>query len=211
MTKICNAGILIVVSLAVIGIHSYRCPLIAWFTELDEIVIAAIITVVGVMMTAIVSLAVKRLENKHAIEAQFRKDRTDLYIRFMEEFDSLMSSSPRRKRRPDHLVNVLKDFQRKTTVWGSEEMMSKFGQLKDTSSRFSDDRTVNGLGTTLRAYGELVLTMRKDVGLSNRGIDEKTFGARLVLRNPDFLLSFMKTNPSMSVAELTRIEEEKSC
>lgn len=183
-------------------------PLTTWIGQLDEIVKAALITVVGVAITALITVIVKGVENRHAVEAQFRKDRSELFIKFMEEFDSLMSQTRTgRRRRPNHLVRVLKDFQRKTTVWCSEDIMSKFQQLKTETSKFSDTSTVYQLGMALRAYGELILTMRKDLGLSNRGLDKASFGAKLILRDPDLLLEQMRTTPSMSTTDLREIEE----
>ena len=50
--------------------------------------------------------------------------------------------------------------------------------------------------------------MRKDLGLSCRGLDKETFGLRHVLRNPDLLLAVMKENPDMTTDELTKREQE---
>ena len=55
--------------------------------------------------------------------------------------------------------------------------------------------------------GDFVLAVRKDLGLSNKGIDRKTF-ASLILKNPDLFLDMALKNPRVTLAELA-IEEQR--
>ena len=68
--------------------------------------------------------------------------------------------------------------------------------------------TIGELGEQLQTLGALILAMRKDLGLSNRGIDEKTFAAHLILRHADVFLNHLKTNPKMTNNEYTKVERE---
>ena len=195
---------------AVYLLYLFTIQFAVWFAKLDTLVQAAFIAVGGAVLTAITALSIKRIENKHAVDAQFRKDKADLFLEFMKAFDDLQASERnKRNKRGDNLLNLLKDFQRKSILWCSVRTMKKFDELKDFASSHADDetQTVDWLGTSLRLYGELVLTMRKDLGLSCRGLDKETFGLRHVLRNPDLLSAAMKENPNMTVDELTQREQ----
>ena len=55
--------------------------------------------------------------------------------------------------------------------------------------------------------GGLILAMRKDLGLSNRGIDKDTFGAHYMLRHASTFLAAVKENPEMTTEEYAKIEK----
>lgn len=183
-----------------------------WIASLDIVIQAALIAVGGAVLTAITALTVKRLENKHAVDAQFRKDKAELFLEFMRAFDDLFSTDKTKKiKRGDNLLNLLMDFRRKTIVWCRVETIHRFDELKDfaaASTSSGKDQTVEWMAKNLELYGQLLLAMRKDVGLSRRGLDDGTFGLRFRLRNPDLLLQAVSENPNMSLDELA--EREKS-
>lgn len=182
-----------------------------WFAELDVVIQAASIAVGGAVLTAVTALIVKKIENKHAVDAQFRKDKADLFLEFMKAFDEMFSSKNTKIKRGSNLVNLLLDFRRKATFWCSVSTMMKFDELKTfAASSVDKEQTVFRIGTLLKLYGELVLTMRKDLGLPCRGLDGETFGIRHVLRNPDLLIDAMEQNPDMTGEELAQREEGKT-
>ena len=111
----------------------------AWFAKLDNIVQAAFIAVVGAVLTAITALSIKRIENKHAVDAQFRKDKAGLFLEFMKAFEDLHASERnKRVKRGDNLLNLLRDFQRKSILWCSVRTMKKFDELKDFAASHAD-------------------------------------------------------------------------
>ena len=55
--------------------------------------------------------------------------------------------------------------------------------------------------------GDFLLSMRKDLGFSNKGIDRRTF-AHLILRNPDLFLDMASENPKITMAEIANIENK---
>ena len=174
---------------------------------LDPIIHAAFITVGGVALTMFGSFIFKRLENKYAVDAQFRQAKAELFMEFMKALDDLGSSEKtKRIKRGDNLLNFLREFRRKTMFWCSPKVMEAFDKLKNYSaSNVGEGNTVKWLHDTLMIYGELILVMRKDLGLSNRGLDNEKVGLS-TLRNPEILVDCVKKNPLMSTDQLAEIE-----
>ena len=80
-----------------------------------------------------------------------------------------------------------------------------------------DSKTVDGLGRSVQRLGDLILAMRKDVGLSNRGIVTGSthkiskgtiMGARYMLRYPDLFLNCLRENPDTPLSQLAEVEKK---
>ena len=195
-------GGIYVVYLAIGGIGS-------WFAGLDVVVQAAFIAVVGAVVTAITALFVKKMENKYAIAAQFRKDKAELFLEFMKAFDDIFDPDKSKKiKRGSNLLNVLKDFRRKMIVWCDVATMRKFDELRSHAVSIGDAQTPHTIAATLKLYGELLLSLRRDLGLSCRGLDKERFGLDLVLRHPDLFLNALEEDPDISMNDLVKKEKE---
>ena len=86
---------------------------ISWFlvtgvfdflSELDKIILAALIAVGGAFITAITAIFVKKVEKKHEVEAQFREEKVALFNSLLQEFDKLSSKA---KKGTEELVYCL--------------------------------------------------------------------------------------------------------
>ena len=62
--------------------------------------------------------------------------------------------------------------------------------------------SVGRLAKQAELFSELLLAMRRDLGLSNRGIDKKTLWAELTLKEPELLFEWAKKNPEMLSGDL---------
>lgn len=116
-----------------------------WFGKRDTIIQAAFIAVGGAVLTAITALFVKRIENKHAVDAQFRKDKADLFLEFMKAFDDLGSANITNRR----LLKLLKDFQRKMVIWCDVDTMKVFIEMRRLASA-GEDGTVGWLASNVK-------------------------------------------------------------
>ena len=168
----------------------------------DSIVLAAVIAVGGAVVTAITALFVKKVEKKHEVEAQFRQDKVDLFSDLLTRFDQLSSGS---NTVGEELMDFLKDFQRKIVFWAGPRVMMKYFALRKGLT--TEIRTIGDLDRSSQLMGALILAMRKDVGLSNFGLDPRTFAAELILRHADLFLNRLKDNPNMTTAEFAKIEK----
>ena len=127
-----------------------------WFVKLETIVQAAFIAVGGAVITAITALFIKKVENKHAVDAQFRKDKADLFLEFMKAFDDLYGPGKNKRiKRGDNLLNLLKDFRRKSIIWCSVRTMKKFDELKDFATSNA------GKGANCRLAGHIAQALRR--------------------------------------------------
>ena len=112
----------------------------------------------------------------------------------------------------EELIPAMKEWKRRLLFWGGPKVMRGFLSLSNLPS---SNKTVGEMSRSTQVMGELILAMRKDVGLSNRGLvtgatkgvsKGTIMGARYMLRNPDLFLACLRADPSMSIEELTRLE-----
>ena len=167
---------------------------------MDPIIWAALIAVGGAVVTAVSALHAKRLENRYAVDAQFRGSKEQLYLEFTETLDKVFDG----KMSDGRLLDEIKNFKRKLILWGSVKTIRRFNAFATIS--MGSDKTTKWLLDSTRAYGDFLLAMRKDLDLPCKGLDRKEFGARHVLRNPELLLRLGEESPDMSLDELAKIE-----
>ena len=173
---------------------------------LDKSVLAALIT--GALV-AFGAIWVKHIEHRHSVEAQFRDAKVKLYNEFMETIEKMATQDIA----PNELLPLLKEWKRRTLFWGAPKVMRGFLSLGDLGN---DTQTVGGMARSIGMMGDLILAMRKDVGLSNRGIVTGStrgvgkgtiIGARYMLRHTDLFLECLQKDPSMSVDDLSVLEK----
>ena len=175
-------------------------------SNLDKSVFAALITGTLVASGAI---WVKYIEHRHSVEAQFRDAKVELFNDFMNVLDKAAANDIS----TEEITQTLKEWKRRTLFWGGPKVMRGFLSLSELGS---DSKTVGGMARGTQLIGDLILAMRKDVGLSNRGIvTEATkgvskgtiVGARYMLRHPDLFLDCLRKDPSMPMERLTALEK----
>ena len=192
-------GLAIVVAL-IWGIYwiisSIWDALVSVDTKLAVGIVAAVTTVIGATLTVTIG---KYFERKQAVEADFRERKVEIYDEFLGEFFKLFESQNNMD--DSRLVSFLKEWNRKVVVWGGSEVLRS--HIKWMSHLKSSEPNAE----SMFLMGDFVLAVRKDLGLSNKGIDRKTF-ASLILKNPDLFLDMALKNPRVTLAELA-VEEQR--
>ena len=188
---------------SMIGVGWVLYETILFLSEADKLVIVAVFGIFGIVITTISGFWLKGVENKYAVDAQFRERKVELFYGFMCEFDKL-SQSKEDENSSQELADYLKEWQRKLLFWGGPKAILGFAELRDSPG---ESKTIDDLGRMLKAFGTLILTMREDLGLSNKGIDKETIGVRLILRHANVFLHHLETNPNMTTAEYSEIEQ----
>lgn len=191
--------------LAGMGLGGYHVFLT--MASLQKEVIAALLTAIGVAAAALLS---KRAEGRHAVKAQFRNQKAELYIKFLREFDKLSDKEPEDEvsdQEPAELVSFLKEMKYKLLVWGSPEVVSRFFDLASVASQYSPG-TIGNLGKSMAAWGNLILAMRNDLGLSNRSLSSTALAVHANLQQPDLFLQSLKDRPHMTDEDYREIEQE---
>ncbi len=202
MKKILGQISLGLLALGILGLVGWGAfELFSWVKDAaadSDVVVASVIATAGVVLSALTAIVVKNIEKTQEVDAQFREKKFELFLEFLRQFDKLSMGSD------DDLVVFLKDFQRRIVFWGSPNVLKCYFGLRVASTQTS---TVKGLAGSLTSLSDLILAMRKDLGLSNGQLDPKTFGVQLILKNSALMLKVLKENPKMSVEEFARLEK----
>lgn len=198
-------GIVLLAGLGV-GVWWLIKATMAGMTKLNENVLAALITGTAVALASIVA---KYLERRHAIAEQFRNDKVKLYNSFMETFDKIAMN----EMSEDQLVRTIKTWKRNSLFWSAPKVMNGFMYLGDINSPTD---TVNEMEDKLKHIGDFILAMRKDVGLSNRGLAKKrpsgvsksvALGASYWLKDADKFMNAIAASPSKTLEELDQYDQ----
>ncbi len=158
-------------------------------------IVAAVGTVFGATLTVTLG---KYFERKQAVEAHFRERKVEIYDEFLKELFKLFGYEGRLD---EGFVPFLQEWKRKMVVWGGSNVLLTYIKWITHLSNTEPD------AETMFFMGDFLLAMRKDLGLSNKGIDRKTF-AYLIMRHPDLFLEMAGENPRVTMAEIANKEKE---
>lgn len=178
---------------------------------MDPVIWAALIAVGGVSITAIVGLLVKMIDKRHTVESQFRKDKADMFIGFMEAFDKIFYDQGQSKKNTvdKALFKSLLKTRREMIVWCSVDTIARFDEIKEFASDPKyPPNTVGHLYHTMQLYSELLIALRRDLGLPSKGLDSRTFALRLLLRRPELAIEEFNKDPLTTIEDLSTIEKE---
>jgi hypothetical protein len=158
-------------------------------------VIAATSTVMGATITVMLG---RYLERKRDIEAHFRTTKISIYDEFLAELFKLFHSDS--ATRTEELTEFLRGWQRKVILYGGPGVLiSYFKWLNHLKSRNPDVATIFLMDEFFRA-------LRTDIGQSSRGLQRGAF-ANMILRHADLFLEQAAKNPSITLAELAKMEK----
>lgn len=175
----------------------------AWekLSSLDTKLAIGILTASTTVIVAALTVSLGRyLERKKEIEAHFRDKKVEIYDEFLKEFFNLFSGDDEIAPNEHDLVSFLREWQRKMILWGGSDVLSSYLKWKKHL----------GVGEpnaqTMFLTEEFFKSIRKDLGLSNRGLEKGIF-VHFILKNADLFLEMAKKNPNITLAELGKIEE----
>lgn len=172
-----------------------------WFSTLNSDLAVGMLTASSTIIVATLTLVLGRFfERVKEAESHLRAQKIELYDDFLKEIFKLFHGKDDYE--ADNLVPFLQEWQRKLVVWGGPNVLSSFVKWKLylASNNKPDAKSVFLMDDFFRE-------MRKDIGLSNRGL-EKGFFSHLILRHSDVFLSAAKTNPKITLAELADLEKQ---
>lgn len=121
-----------------------------------------------------------------------------MYDDFLKKFFELFHHEGEAE--SEDLVPFLQEWQRKLVVWGGSGVLKSFIIWKEGFTEEPNAQTVFKMG-------EFFMAMRKDIGLSNRGIEAGHF-SHLILRHASLFLSAAKQNPNITLRELGELEKK---
>ena len=173
-----------------------------FISNLDDRILAALATGALVALGAIYG---KYMENRYSVEAQFRNKKVRLFNDFIEKLQAV--SKERDQISQEELVEIFKKWKREILFRSGPDVMRNFLAL---GAMNTDIETVNDLSKSMNTMGNLILSMRKDIGLSNRRIVPKelgiplgtVFGARFLLKEPDLFFKAIRRSPTIKARDL---------
>ena len=176
------------------GVRTVWQVLVGVNAQLAVAVVAAATTLTA--STATVMLG-RFYERKKEIEAHFRAEKIKIYDEFLGELFKVFHSTGNSS---DGMVKFLREWQRKLVLWGGSNVLSAYFKWMNRLKSTPDAQTVFLMDEFFRA-------LRADIGQNSNGLAKGAF-ANLILRHGDFFLFQAKRNPSITLAELSKLEKE---
>lgn len=144
-----------------------------------KIYVPLVVTVLTASLGLAATLYAQFLTRRREVEAAHRERKIEIYLQFMNILEQLyLSNSENLEIRPideNETARKLIGIRTKAVLWGSPGVLralSKFGKSSNTLKAISEN------------LEEIQREMRKDLGLSNSGL-EKGFFAKLPIGDPD--------------------------
>jgi hypothetical protein len=187
------------------------CALLIWWvvssawaklSSIDTKLAVGLLTASTTIVVAALTVSLGRyLERKKEIEAHFREKKVEIYDEFLKEFFKLFGQDSANAPDEQDLVSFLKEWQRKMILWGGAGVLSSYLKWKKHLGRGEPN------AQSLFLTDDFFKAIRKDLGLSNRGLEKGAF-AHFMLKNAELFLQMAKENPDITLAELGQIEEK---
>lgn len=169
------------------------------FISLDKELSVGLLTAFTTVVVATITVMLGRyLERKKEIESHFRTGKIQMYDEFLAEFFKLFGGE---ESNDVDLVPFLREWQRKMIVWGGSPVLVSYIKWNQHLKKGEPD------ARTVYLMDEFFRAMRKDIGLSNSGLEKGAF-SHFILRHSETFLILSKQNPNITLAELEEKEKE---
>jgi len=146
------------------------------FVGLNANLAVGLLTACTTVLVAALTVSFGRyFERKKEIEAHFRDKKIAIYDEFLKEFFQLYYGD---KNASSNMVDFLREWQRQAMLWGGAGVLTSFLKWRVHLAKGTPD------AKSLFLMEEFFRALRKDLGLSNRGLVRGAF-IRMILRHPD--------------------------
>jgi len=187
------------IGLLCFGIYQFVSFVWSQFISLDKQLAVGLLTAFTTVIVATITVMLGRyLERKKEIESHFRTRKIEIYDEFLSEFFKLFGSE---ENSDIDLVPFLREWQRKMIIWGGAPVLSAYIKWNQHLKKGVPD------AQTIFLMDDFFRAMRKDVGLSNSGLEKGVF-AHFILRNSELFLAMAKSDPSITLDDLSKKEKE---
>jgi len=169
--------------------------IITWISSLDSDLAGAVLTACSTILVAAFTLVLGRyFEKSKETLTHFREKKVEIYDDFLKEFFSILHSSGSNDgSNNEELIDFLREWQRKLIVWGGANVLLAYIKWVD------DLKKGNPTAETMFLMGDFFMAIRKDIGLSNFGIERNLF-CRLILKDAEKLINSAKKNPNIPLS-----------
>lgn len=192
------------VVIGAIGLASFCSIRFLWRTlvSLDEQIAVGIIAGSATILVSVITVVIgKQLEKKREIEQQHRIQKIEIYEHFMEEWFKILRTSSTRKRAKygsdelpiseENLLKFLEEFSRKLILWGSRGVIKQYVAFRSFGIKSGQPDP-----QILLHFENVLLAIRKDLGHSNRGLNQGDLLA-LFLKDLENLKQLITSSPNI--------------
>ena len=197
----------------------YWVASVTWdaLAKIDEKFAVTLVMAVLVASGSIIGILIsKHLDRKHKVEADLRDKKVQFYQEFTkralygffgEGEDSVQKSQNSRRKRnqrqEDDITEFLRGWKGKLIVYGGPEVVASYIKM-EKGLQPTQQNEGNVLLYGSRLICDVLLAIRKDLGLSNHGLDRDTF-LQFILRDPK-VVDALIANPDLTLDELQQVE-----
>lgn len=161
-------GLIAIISLIVGAFYTAKL-FISYLNEIDASIAAAIIAASGTILTAVLTVVIgQTINKKREIEDAHRVFKIEIYSKFIDFTINWVFSQSRENRQAmsqQELEDYFIDFSKKLTLWASPEVIIAWSKFRNNANNDSTD--------TLLSVDNIYRAMRKDLGNSNKGLNNK--------------------------------------
>jgi hypothetical protein len=169
------------------------------FLGLDPNLAVGLLTAATTILGGTLAIALGRyFERKKEIEAHYREKKTAIYDSFLQEFFRIFHNEGDE---PVDIVPFLREWQRQMILWGGTNVLNAYFKWRMNLGKGTPD------AQTMFLADEFFRAIRKDIGLSNLGLERGAF-IRLLLKNPDLFFVMARENPNVQLTEIALKEKE---
>ena len=177
----------------------------AWekLSSVDSKLAVGLITASTTVVVAALTVSLGRyFERKKEIESHFRNKKIQIYDEFLQEFFKLFHQQDNSTSSDEQdLTLFLVEWQRKMILWGGSNVLASYIKWKNQLAKGEPN------AQSMFLTDDFFKAIRKDLGLSNRGLEKGIF-VHLILKNSELFLQMAKEQPNITLTELSEIEEE---
>ena len=165
------------------GYGGYKLIVTIWaqLLSLDKQLSVALLTAFTTVIVATLTVMLGRyLERKKEIESHFRASKIQMYDEFLAAYFKLFGGE---NDTDIDLVSFLREWQRKMIVWGGAPVLVAYIAWAQHLKKGEPD------AQTFFLMDEFFRAMRKDIGLSNSGLEKGVF-SHFILRHSEFFYAW---------------------
>lgn len=170
---------LIIIILGVIGIMnliwtglskigSGLFNLINTISTLDTVLVIALIsgaiTILGLVVNSIISIALKASEHRNKAKTELRVKMEKPYSQFIGFiFDTMKSTKANKPINDEEMLNRMMEFSKEVTLFGSNKVVKRWAKYRTSAATLSSIENLSQLESILFA-------IREDLGMKKRGM-----------------------------------------
>lgn len=138
----------------------------------SDISVAAIAAAATVLVSVLSIVLGKIYESRQVVEREIRENKIPIYEEFLSFMSRLLHGEKVGKKPTDEeMLAFFIEFNQKMMVWGSDSVLSAWGEWRKTIAPMSgDDADPRNLAKMMHGYENIIYAIRRDLGHKNNGL-----------------------------------------